>query len=166
MILIALGSNLPSVHGDPQATLLAALLRLEALGVRVVAASRIWHSAPVPLSDQPWYHNAVASVETALGPEELMAALHALEAEFGRVRSAVKNEARILDLDLLNYNDVVSAGGLELPHPRLQERAFVLYPLSDIAGDWTHPRLNLSVQEMVEQLPAGQSIQPLGKVAA
>src|SRR5579871_5254053 len=102
LVLIGLGANLPSIYGEPPATLRAALDRLAAAGVKISRRSRFWHSAPVPVSDQPWYVNAVAAIETDLPPEPLLALLHEVEAEFGRVRSVV-NAPRLIDLDLLAY---------------------------------------------------------------
>jgi 2-amino-4-hydroxy-6-hydroxymethyldihydropteridine diphosphokinase len=163
MILIGLGANLPSDVGEPRATLEAALAELEREGVRVVARSRWYRSAPVPRADQPDYVNAVASVETVLNPRDLLALLHRIERKFGRVRGA-PNVARTLDLDLLAYRDRVSEGGEGapiLPHPRLHERAFVLLPLADIAPDWRHPRLGGTARELAAALPPGQDAAPL-----
>jgi len=163
MILIGLGANLPSDVGEPRATLEAALAELEREGVRVVARSRWYRSAPVPRADQPDYVNAVASVETALNPRDLLALLHRIEKKYGRVRGA-PNAARALDLDLLAYRDRVSEGGEGapiLPHPRLHERAFVLLPLADIAPDWRHPRLGRTARELAAALPPGQDAAPL-----
>ena len=163
MILIGLGANLPSDVGEPRATLEAALAELEREGVRVVARSRWYRSAPVPRADQPDYVNAVASVETALNPRDLLALLHRIEKKYGRVRGA-PNAARALDLDLLAYRDRVSEGGEGapiLPHPRLHERAFVLLPLADIAPAWRHPRLGYTARELAAALPPGQDAAPL-----
>lgn len=161
-ILIGLGANLPSkTHGTPGETLMAALRVLAGEGVEVVACSRFYESAPVPPSDQPWYINAVAEVRTDLGPGPLLALLLDIEARFGRKR-AERNAARILDLDLLAYGNVVSGPGAapELPHPRLHERAFVLMPLAEIAPRWRHPRSGRSVGELVAALAAGQFARP------
>jgi len=169
MILIALGANLPHPeYGDARRTLEAALARLEELGIRVVSRSRWFRSAPVPPSDQPWFVNAVACVETDLSPGELMATLHAVEEEFGRQRRA-RNEARRIDLDLLAYHDRVSEGGRGdrqeadpvLPHPRMGERAFVLLPLADVAPDWRHPVTGASLGELIRALPSGQTVEPI-----
>jgi len=162
MILVALGANLPSREfGPPLASLEAALRLLEEEGVRIARRSQWYRSAPVPPSDQPWYVNGVAEVEARLSPEALLATLHRIEARFGRVRQR-RNEARVLDLDLLAYGDRVSAEGdppPELPHPRLHERAFVLLPMAEIAPDWHHPRSGLTVAEMVRKLPAGMGVE-------
>lgn len=164
MILIALGANLPHpVHGCPRATCEAALAALEAAGVAVAARSPWYESAPVPASDQPWFVNGVARVETELDPAALLALLHDIERRFGRVRGA-PNAARILDLDLLAYGDRVTAPDAvpALPHPRLCERAFVVLPLADLAPDWRHPVSGLSPAELARRLPKDQVAKPLG----
>jgi 2-amino-4-hydroxy-6-hydroxymethyldihydropteridine diphosphokinase len=162
MILIGLGANLPSArHGEPRATLEAALEALNAEGVTTLARSRWYRTAPVPRSDQPWFVNAVAAVATRRGPAALLALLHDIEARFGRRRGQC-NEARPIDLDLLAYGDVVmDEGGLVLPHPRLHERAFVLLPLAEVAPGWRHPRLGRTVEELIAKLPADQTAAPI-----
>jgi 2-amino-4-hydroxy-6-hydroxymethyldihydropteridine diphosphokinase len=162
MILIALGANLPSAVGAPQATLEAALRALEEEGVRIAQRSRWYRSAAVPASDQPDFVNGVAIVETALDPGALLALLHRVEARFGRVRGE-PNAARTLDLDLLAYDDRVSDGpaGPILPHPRLHERAFVLYPLADVAPQWRHPRLGKTAASLKQLLPPESAASPL-----
>jgi 2-amino-4-hydroxy-6-hydroxymethyldihydropteridine diphosphokinase len=162
-ILIALGANLPSPRfGAPRATLEAALAAIAAAGVGILKRSSWWESEPVPVSDQPWYVNGVASVATRLGPVQLLALLHGVEAEFGRVRGA-RNEARLLDLDLLAYGDRRRDGPEPplLPHPRLADRAFVLLPLAEVAPDWRHPVTGESVRQLIARLPAGQKIRRL-----
>ncbi|HLJ63536.1 MAG TPA: 2-amino-4-hydroxy-6-hydroxymethyldihydropteridine diphosphokinase [Stellaceae bacterium] len=163
MILIGLGANIPSAPSiPPQATLARALEALEEEGVRVLARSRWYRSAPVPISDQPWFINAVAAVATELSPAPLMALLHRIEARFGRVRRQ-RNEARPLDLDLLAYGTRVETGegGLILPHPRLENRAFVLLPLAEIAPEWRHPVSDAAISSLIAALPPDQTAEPL-----
>ena len=163
VILIALGANLPHpVHGPPRSTCEAALATLEAAGVIVAGRSPWYESAPVPASDQPWFVNGVARVETGLEPAGLLALLHEIERRFGRVRGE-RNRARILDLDLLAYGDRVTAPDAvpALPHPRLAERAFVVLPLADLAPDWRHPISGLSAAELAGRLPKGQVVKRL-----
>ncbi len=153
MILIAMGANLPHPqYGDPINTLIAARAELGKLGVQVEATSSWYRTAPVPASDQPWFVNSVLSVSCNLPPEELLAVLHEIEEKFGRVR-VDKWEARILDLDLLAYNNLVTenqqqTAGLVLPHPHMQARAFVMVPLAEIAPKWRHPGLQKSADEL------------------
>jgi 2-amino-4-hydroxy-6-hydroxymethyldihydropteridine diphosphokinase len=162
MILIALGANLDHPrYGPPRETLEAALEALQQSGVTIRARSRWYRSAPVPPSDQPWFVNAVASVETSLSPTGLLAKLHEIEASFGRARRR-PNEARVLDLDLLAYHDRVSAPGQSpvLPHPRLAERAFVVLPLGEVAPEWRHPESGLSAAELAGRLDPADTAEP------
>jgi 2-amino-4-hydroxy-6-hydroxymethyldihydropteridine diphosphokinase len=161
-VYIGLGANLPSPqHGTPRATLEAAMQALEACGLTIAARSPLYESEPVPVSDQPWYLNAVIEVATDLGAHEVLQILHSVENAFGRVRG-VRNEARVLDLDLLDHRGAVMEGPESplLPHPRLTDRAFVLLPLRDIAPDWRHPVSGRTVAELLESLPQGQRIRP------
>jgi len=163
-IYIGLGANLPSAeHGTPRETLEAAMRALEQHGLALVARSGFYESEPVPVSDQPWYLNAVVEVATDKPETEVLAILHSVENAFGRVR-AVRNEARVLDLDLLDYRGTIRNGPESpvLPHPRLADRAFVLLPLMDIAPNWRHPRNSRTLAELLESLPEGQRIRPLG----
>lgn len=125
--------------------------------------SRLYRSAPVPPSDQPWYVNAVARIETDRSPRDLLALLHRIEAAYGRERREV-NGARTLDLDLLAYGDVVLRGGdgaPVLPHPRMHQRAFVLLPLREVAPDWHHPVLGQTVDDLIAALPPDQTAEPI-----
>ena len=162
MILVAIGSNLPSsAHPTPLAVCEAAVRALETEGAgRVVARSRWYRTAPVPVSGQPWFVNGVVVLETGLDPGGLLARLHGIEAAFGRTRTR-RNEARVLDLDLVDYDGQVREGadGPVLPHPRMQERAFVLHPLRDVAPAWRHPVLGLDVDALISRLPPGQGIE-------
>ncbi|MBI4967437.1 MAG: 2-amino-4-hydroxy-6-hydroxymethyldihydropteridine diphosphokinase [Rhodospirillales bacterium] len=155
MILIGLGANLPSPAGPPAETFRAALAALAARGVRVLRVSRAYRSPAWPPSDQPDYLNAVALVETTLAPPELLALLHALEREFGRVRGE-PNAARPLDLDLLDYHGRVQAADPVLPHPRMGARAFVLLPLVEIAPHWRHPASGDAIADLIARLLPGQ----------
>lgn len=158
MILIALGANLPSQHGTPKQTILKALDALRGRGVKVLAVSPIYLTAPVPVSDQPWYHNAVALIKTHLLPKDLLKLLQEIEIDFGRIRT-VRNAPRVLDLDILDYQGKeIDEPELELPHPRMTERAFVLYPLHDVAPDWRHPVTREAISSLIENLPLGQEI--------
>lgn len=156
VILLGLGGNLPHPDfGSPKETLGEALRRLSERGVRLVALSPWYKTAPVPVSDQPWYQNAVAEVATDLTPAALLALLHEVEAELGRVRGQL-NAARIIDLDLLDFKGIVSKSGESpmLPHPRLHLRAFVLLPLGDLVPAWRHPVSGKSVAELIAALPS------------
>ena len=163
VILIGLGANLPSPrYGPPAETLRAALSALEEAGITITARSRFYESAPVPVSDQPWFVNCVVAVRTALRPHPLLHCLLSIERGFGRIRGTA-NAARVLDLDLLAYDDVVFDGenGLRLPHPRMHERAFVLLPLAEIAPGWRHPESGSPLSRLIEALAGNQTARPL-----
>ena len=165
MILIALGANLDSRLGPPDVTLEATKACLESQKIEIKKSSSIWLTEPVPTSDQPWYRNAVISVQTVHNAQDLLRILKATEKDFGRT-STQKNAARILDLDILAYNkQIIDTPSLSLPHPRLYERGFVLYPLCEIAPGWVHPVLNKTALELKENLPGAQRVKLMQKVA-
>lgn len=163
-IFVAIGANLPSPRfGAPPASFAAALDLLRSRGVEVLAVSRWYRSPPLPPSPQPHYINGVIKVRFDRSPEELLSLLHQIERIFGRVRGE-RNAARSLDLDLLAYGDAIvagGAGGLEVPHPRLSERSFVLLPWAELSPSWRHPASGLTVAEMIARLPPGQDIELL-----
>lgn len=150
VILVAVGANLPSAGRTALETCRWAAEQLALLpDLRLCRVSRWFETRPVPESDQPSFINGVALLTGLAEPYRLLQALHGIEAAAGRVRS-VPNAARTLDLDLLAMDElVISTPDLVLPHPRLQQRAFVLAPLQDVLPGWRHPVLDLSVEEML-----------------
>ena len=146
---IALGANL----GDRDQTLRSAVAALRQLG-SVDAVSSFYETAPVGMVDQPDFLNAVVALRTALTPQELMTALLSIEKQHGRDRSAsVPKGPRMLDLDLLSYGDaVMETPTLNLPHPSLAERRFVLAPLAEIAPEWRHPVSGKSAAILLSEL--------------
>ena len=161
LVLVALGANLPSDAGGPRDTCEAALSMMDDHAITVDRRSRWYRCAPVPASSQPWFVNGVVSVSTALDAAALLARLLDIETRLGRTRGE-RWAARVIDLDLLAYRGMVSTtSALELPHPRLHERAFVLLPLADVAPAWRHPVLGGRVHELIENLPSDYSIETL-----
>jgi 2-amino-4-hydroxy-6-hydroxymethyldihydropteridine diphosphokinase len=146
---VGLGSNL----GDRESTIHSAVAALGAApGVEVVAVSTLLETEPVGYLDQPRFLNGVAALETERSPRELLDLLLAVEARFGRDRTAVPAQGpRTLDLDLLLYgNEEIDEPGLRIPHPRLQERAFVLGPLAEL-----EPGLDVPGKGKIQTLLAG-----------
>ena len=163
MIFIGIGSNTPATgFVSPKATIRAAIDLFDDFDITLVKLSKFYATSPVPASDQPWFVNCVAQIETFLSPVECMANLHRLEFAFQRVRS-VPNASRTLDLDLLDYNGVVTGNQsmLRLPHPRINERAFVLFPLSEICPNWVSPLDGSNLEELINKLPVDDIIKPL-----
>jgi len=150
---IGLGANLPSPAGPPPATLAAALRRLGSLG-NVKQQSSLYRTEPVGFADQPQFLNAVVALETNLDPRPLLDQLLNIEKEFGRDRTAgIPNGPRTLDLDILLSGSLeVNEPNLELPHPRMAERAFVLVPLAEIAPELLLPGFGKTVSELLHSL--------------
>ena len=147
MVYIGLGSNL----ADPRAQVEGGLRALAGLAnTRLVRSSRLYRSAPWGRADQPEFVNAIAELDTALAPQNLLDALLAIERQAGRERDATRWGPRVLDLDILAYDDLVlDTPGLHLPHPHLHERVFVLMPLCEIA-----PQLQIAGKGRVDVLLA------------
>jgi len=151
--LIALGTNL----GDREGNLRRAVKAIGGLG-RVSCASSVFETEPMYLDSQGWFLNCVICLESDLAPRALLDALHAIEAEMGRERG-VRYGPRAVDLDILFYGDeVVSEEGLEIPHPRIAERLFVLAPLSEVRPGLVHPVLGKTVSEMASSLRTDKKV--------
>ena len=158
-ILIGIGANLsPDGYATPREGCEVAVVTLTELGIDVVAVSPWYETAPVPVSDQPWFNNAVIAATTSMSAADALAALHRVEARFGRIRT-VRNAARQLDLDLLDYGGLTyDDDNISIPHPRLHERAFVLLPIQDVAPGYTHPLNGLGINDLIAALPDDQQI--------
>ena len=145
---IGLGSNV----GDRLGALRRALSLLKTKGIETLKKSDVFETPPVGLSEQPKFLNACVLVETSMGPQLLLAQLKEIEAAIGRQDRAHWGP-REIDLDILYIGDlVIRDGELEIPHPRMHERAFVLLPLSQIAPHWRHPILSKTVEELTREV--------------
>ena len=146
-VWLGLGSNL----GDRLAILRSTLHHL-ALDLQIKSVSSVYESAPMYLVQQPWYLNLVALAQTERSPLEVVGLCKALEKNLGRVPS-VRYGPRLIDIDLLAWDQrVIQSTDLVIPHPRLAERLFVLYPLREIAPEWRHPVTGRSIDRMIQDL--------------
>ncbi len=159
---IALGSNVAGRFPAPDEAVRAAIEALKSKNIKVIGRSRLYRSAAWPDPSHPEFVNAVAAIETDLLPTMLLARLHDIETDFGRIRRQ-PNAPRTLDLDIVDYGGLVSAAGETpiLPHPRMADRAFVLLPLADVAPDWRHPLTGMAIADLIRALPDGQRAAPL-----
>jgi 2-amino-4-hydroxy-6-hydroxymethyldihydropteridine diphosphokinase len=149
-IYLSLGSNI----GDRQSNLQTAIERLAAPSLRILRASLIYETEPVDYTGQRWFLNQVLEAETELFPMQLLSRIGKIERELGRVRSLPKGP-RTIDIDILLYGKtIVRCAALEIPHPRMAQRRFVLAPLADLAPDLRHPITRLTVREMLHAAPA------------
>ena len=149
---LALGSNV----GDCRANLAGALERLASADLRVVRVSSIYETEPRDLPNQPWFLNQVAEAETSLFPLQLLARTQKIERDLGRKRTQPKGP-RMIDIDILLYGEaVIHTPGLEIPHPRMLDRRFVLEPLAELAPDLRHPINRGTVREALAPVTSQQ----------
>ena len=181
--VVALGANLSSAAGPPARTLVAAVAALARAGPTIRAVSRFYATPCFPAGAGPDYVNAAVRIATTLPPDRLLAVLHGVEARFGRQRRRRWGQ-RTLDLDLICMGDMVLPDAatlrawidlpaadqarqaperLLLPHPRLQDRAFVLAPMADLVPGWRHPLLDRTVAGMYAALTGKETgaVRPL-----
>lgn len=158
LVYLSLGSNV----GDREKYLCDAIARLNAEG-RIVALSSFYETEPVEFTNQEWFLNCAAALETTKTPQELMAAMLEIEQDMGR-RRIHKKGPRTIDLDILLFGDmIIDSPGLTVPHPAMHKRRFVLEPLAEIAPQHQHPVLKKTVQSLLDGLPTGQTVRKVRK---
>jgi 2-amino-4-hydroxy-6-hydroxymethyldihydropteridine diphosphokinase len=149
-VFIGIGSN----QGNSVDSCLQAVAMLrEHPAIAGLRTSSLYHTRPEGYENQPWFVNGVTVCTTHLDPDELLQVLHGIEHKLGRVRLQ-RWGPRTIDLDILAYGEmVIDLAHLSIPHPRLHNRRFVLVPLLEIAPDWVHPVLKISVSDLIGNLP-------------
>lgn len=153
-VYLALGSNI----GDREENLREAIRRLGASGVRVTKTSSVYETEPVDYLDQPWFLNGVLEAQTELSPTGLLATLRQIESQMGSKKPFAKGP-RLIDLDILLYDDAtIHTPELEVPHPRMLQRNFVLVPLAEIAPNLRHPSWPASAVELLANSPDASQV--------
>ena len=148
-VYLGLGSNI----GDREEHLRRAVEQLQGHGLSIMRLSPLYETEPVEYTQQPWFVNQVAEAETELFPMQLLARVARVERALGRIRGIPKGP-RVIDIDILFFGRaVVRTAKLEIPHPRMGERRFVLAPLADLAPDLRHPITRKTIREMLEAAP-------------
>jgi 2-amino-4-hydroxy-6-hydroxymethyldihydropteridine diphosphokinase len=159
-IYLSLGSNI----GDRARNLQAALQQLPAPDLRILRVSPAYETEPAEFTAQRWFVNLVAEAETELFPLQLLSRIARAERALGRVRTIPKGP-RTIDIDILLYGrSVVHSAKLEIPHPRMADRRFVLAPLADLAPDLRHPVTRKTIREMLDAAPK-QTVRPFAMPA-
>jgi 2-amino-4-hydroxy-6-hydroxymethyldihydropteridine diphosphokinase len=158
---LSLGTNL----GDRERNLESAIEKLAAPGLRIRRISSVYETAPIDTDDPRWFLNLVVEAETDLFPMQLLWRAGKIEHSLGRVRTVV-NGPRTIDIDILLYGRaVIRSLSLEVPHPRMTQRRFVLAPLAELAPDLRHPVARKTIQELLDAAPE-QSVRRLAKPIA
>jgi len=156
-VYLSLGANL----GDREKNLRDAIDHLERAGLQIARVSSLYETEPMDLHEQPWFLNLVVEAQTDLFPHQLLQRIQRIELAMGRKRLVPKGP-RNIDIDILLYgNFVIHSERLEVPHPRLAERRFVLAPLAELAPDLRHPVSRHTVREMLREV-AGQAVKKTG----
>ncbi len=144
-LLLGLGSNL----GDRAANIRAAVASLNAAGIHPLQLSSLYETAPMDVLDQPAFLNAVVESSTGLRPLEVLHSIQRIESQAGRVRT-VKGGPRTLDIDILSWADLLlDSPELQIPHPAIIHRRFVLEPLAELLPEWTHPLTGQQVSDLL-----------------
>lgn len=155
-VYLSLGSNI----GDRAGNIARAVAALASHGVRVTRESSLYETEPVDFREQDWFLNSVVEAETDLTPGQVMDALLKIERALGRQRLVPKGP-RLIDMDILLFgSSIVRTPELEVPHPRMAQRRFVLVPFNEIAPGARHPVLKKTVAELLAEVPDPSEVRP------
>jgi len=152
-IIISIGGNIKSEDGDhPIKVAMKAITRLKDYSINITNQSSWYETEPIPKSEQPNFFNCIVFANTVLKELDVLKSLHEIEFKLGRRRKVV-NEARIIDLDLIDYsNKIFRNKNIIIPHPRAHKRRFVMEPLAELDKNWIHPILKININEILKNL--------------
>lgn len=160
---ISFGSNL----GDRKAQIEDAISELQKSACRLIKKSGFYETEPWGKKDQPWFLNACAEMETELSPQQLLILCQSLEQKFGRPQKHEKWGPRFLDVDILFYGDIIlrqvydkNNADLQIPHPQIQNRRFILIPLAEIAPNFAHPVLKKTIKRLLKECVDSSIVRP------
>jgi 2-amino-4-hydroxy-6-hydroxymethyldihydropteridine diphosphokinase len=158
MILLSLGSNLPSKFGDSKNTILKCYEFFNNNDIKILKKSSFYETFAIPNKSDPKFVNSVISVETKFSAEELIKYILKVEEKFDRKREQI-NAPRTCDIDIVDFNSEIinifnKNISLEIPHPRLEQRSFVLYPIREIDKNWKSPLSGKKIDQLIENLDA------------
>ena len=152
MIYLNIGSNLPLEEGGRESNILKAISYLKKLNLYLIEISSFYQTPSYPNNSDPKFINLCVKLESNLKASELINEIKNIEKKLGRVRLK-KNEPRICDIDIIDFNgEIINNGKLEVPHPRLHLRNFVIYPLKEIEPNWVHPLFNKKIDSFFQEL--------------
>ena len=150
-VYIAVGSNIGDKVANCQNGIDALIAKS---GARLIQQSPFYKTEPVGYEDQDWFINGVFCIETDLEPKDLLEKTQAIQTKAGRKKDRVRNGPRILDLDILMFDDrIITSRYLTVPHPRMHQRRFVLQPFCDISPDIIHPTFKKDMKTLLDELP-------------
>lgn len=158
-IYIGLGSNL----GDRLGNIGRAITLMEESGIKIICRSSVYVSPPWGFEASSDFYNAVIEIQTHLGVSELLDLLKQIELQLGRMpKSSSGYESRTMDLDIIDYHGkVLQTDGVQIPHPRMDQRLFVLVPLAEIAPEWTQPLSGIGIKELLSKISPSETISKL-----
>ena len=152
MIYLNIGSNLSSSFGDKIDNIVKSISLLKKLNVRILDISNIYQTPSYPIRSFPKFNNVTIKLESPIKPNDFFIEMKKIEKKIGRIKSP-KNQPRVCDIDIIDYNGLIlTNSNLQIPHPRMHKRNFVLYPLKDVSPEWQHPIFKKKIDYFLNQL--------------
>ena len=152
MIYLNIGSNLSSLFGDKIDNIVKSISLLKKLNVKILDISNIYQTPSYPIRSFPKFNNVTIKLESQIKPNDFFIEMKKIEKKIGRIKSS-KNQPRVCDIDIIDYNGLIlTNSNLQIPHPRMHKRNFVLYPLKDVSPEWQHPIFKKKIDYFLNQL--------------